>query len=98
MKNTSLTDSKVLIRQDRGCEPGRIWCRRATGGGRRKRRVEVLKGWEVGEIGGKLRNDAQYFAIVKVLKGGRKGKRGGSQEDPTYLAPFVLTLNPTERS
>lgn len=56
------------------------------------------KGWEVGEIGGKLRNDAQYFAIVKVLKGGRQGKRGGSQEDPTYLAPFVLTLNPTERS
>ena len=32
--------SYLLYRQDRGCEPGGIWCRRAaTGGGRRKRRV-----------------------------------------------------------
>ena len=67
------------------------------------RRTEETAGGSSKRMGsgrnrGKLRNDAQYFAIVKVLKGGRQGKRGGSQEDPTYLAPFVLTLNPTERS
>ena len=39
----------------------------------------VLNGWKVGEIGGELRNNAQYFAIVKVLKGGRQGKRSGTE-------------------
>ena len=52
--------------------------RGGTGGGRKKGGVGVLKRWEKRELGGKLRNKAQYFAIEKVLKEGSQEKRGGA--------------------